>query len=49
VMALETSVFSYFNHLTRLVAREDFIIKKSFVVCVMKLLCYFVQLLCLEN
>jgi hypothetical protein len=26
VMALETSVFSYFNHLTRLVAREDFII-----------------------
>jgi hypothetical protein len=28
VMALETSVFSYFNHLTRLVAREDFIIWK---------------------
>jgi hypothetical protein len=26
VMALETSVFSYFNHLTRLVARGDFII-----------------------
>jgi hypothetical protein len=25
-MDLETSVFSYFNHLTRLVAREDFII-----------------------
>jgi hypothetical protein len=25
-MAHETSVFSYFNHLTRLVAREDFII-----------------------
>jgi hypothetical protein len=26
-MALETSVFSYFNHLTRLVAREDFSIR----------------------
>jgi hypothetical protein len=25
-MDLETSVFSYFNHLTRLVAREDFIV-----------------------
>lgn len=27
-MALETPVFSYFNHLTLLVAREDFIISK---------------------
>jgi hypothetical protein len=31
VMALEPSVFSYFNHLTRLVAREYFIIQKIFV------------------
>jgi hypothetical protein len=28
-MDLETSVLSYFNHLTRLVAQEDFIIKEG--------------------
>jgi hypothetical protein len=31
-MDLETSVFSYFNHLTRLVAREDFIIHPQFLL-----------------
>jgi hypothetical protein len=36
-MVLETSVFSPFNHLTRLVARENFIThNRSFIICTLQ-------------